>query len=102
MPVDGLIGFAESEMGAQVFGADKAKEVAAHAKEIKAAGANTVIVLPAQPQRPFLKRRMTFLNKNNSSDMPYIGHIVYPIRITSKSIPRKWRMLFLLCSDAGI
>lgn len=26
-------------MGAQVFGADKAKEVAAHAKEIKAAGA---------------------------------------------------------------
>ena len=39
MPVDGLIGFAESEMGAQVFGADKAKEVAAHAKEIKAAGA---------------------------------------------------------------
>ena len=25
MPVDGLIGFAESEMGAQVFGADKAK-----------------------------------------------------------------------------
>ena len=39
MPVDGLIGFAESEMGAQVFGAVKAKEVAAHAKEIKAAGA---------------------------------------------------------------
>lgn len=39
MPVDGLIGFAESDMCAQVFGADKAKEVAAHAKEIKAAGA---------------------------------------------------------------
>ena len=39
MPADGLIGFAESEMGAQVFGADEAKEVAAHAKEIKAAGA---------------------------------------------------------------
>ena len=39
MPVDGLIGFAKSDMGAQVFGADKAKEVAAHAKEIKAAGA---------------------------------------------------------------
>ena len=33
MPVDGLIGFAESEMGAQVFGADKAKEVAAHATD---------------------------------------------------------------------
>ena len=30
MPIDGLIGFAESEHGAQVFGADKAKAVAAH------------------------------------------------------------------------
>lgn len=39
MPIDGLIGFAESEAGAQVFGADTAKNVAAHAKEIKAAGA---------------------------------------------------------------
>ena len=39
MPIDGLIGFADSEAGAQVFGADKAKEVAAHAREIKAAGA---------------------------------------------------------------
>lgn len=39
MPIDTLIGFAESDMGAQVFGADKAKDVAAHAKEIKAAGA---------------------------------------------------------------
>ncbi|MCQ4636982.1 molecular chaperone Hsp90 [Anaerovorax odorimutans] len=39
MPIDTLIGFAESDAGAQVFGADKAKDVAAHAKEIKAAGA---------------------------------------------------------------
>ena len=39
MPVDGLIGFTESDMCAQVFGADKAKDVAAHAKELKAAGA---------------------------------------------------------------
>lgn len=39
MPIDGLIGFAESEAGARVFGADTAKNVAAHAKEIKAAGA---------------------------------------------------------------
>ena len=39
MPVDGLIAFAESDMGAQVFGAEKAKGVAAHAREIKAAGA---------------------------------------------------------------
>lgn len=39
MPIDGLIGFAESEQGSQVFGADKAKEVAVHARDIKAAGA---------------------------------------------------------------
>lgn len=39
MPIDGLIGFAGSEMGAQVFGAEKAKEVLKHAEEIKAAGA---------------------------------------------------------------
>ena len=41
--VDGLIAFAESEGGAQVFGAEKTKEVAAHAKEIKAADAGSVI-----------------------------------------------------------
>ena len=34
-----MIAFAESDAGAQVFGADAAKNVAAHAKEIKAAGA---------------------------------------------------------------
>ena len=39
MPIDTLIGFAESEAGAQVFGTDKAKDVAAHAKEIKSNGA---------------------------------------------------------------
>lgn len=39
MPIDMLIAFAESEGGAQVFGPEKTKEVAAHAKEIKAAGA---------------------------------------------------------------
>lgn len=39
MPIDTLIGFAESDAGAQVFGADASKNVAAHAKEIKAAGA---------------------------------------------------------------
>ena len=37
--VDALIGLAESEMGVKIFGAEKAKEVAAHGKEIKAAGA---------------------------------------------------------------
>ncbi|HIY64123.1 MAG TPA: molecular chaperone Hsp90 [Candidatus Mediterraneibacter stercoripullorum] len=38
MPLDNLIAFAESEAGAKVFG-DNAPNVAAHAKEIKAAGA---------------------------------------------------------------
>lgn len=39
MPIDRLIGFAESDNGVQVFGADAARNVAAHAKEIKSAGA---------------------------------------------------------------
>ncbi len=39
MPIDTLIVFAESDAGAKVFGEEHAKEVAAHAKEIKAAGA---------------------------------------------------------------
>lgn len=39
MPIDSLINFAESAAGAQVFGADTAKNIAVHAKEIKAAGA---------------------------------------------------------------
>lgn len=38
MPIDNLIAFAGSEAGAKVFGAEKAKEVAAHGQEIKAAG----------------------------------------------------------------
>lgn len=38
MPLDNLIAFSESDDGARVFGADKAKQVAAHAKELKAAG----------------------------------------------------------------
>ena len=39
MPIDGLITFAESDMGAKIFGAEMAKNVAAHGKDIKAAGA---------------------------------------------------------------
>lgn len=39
MPIDGLIAFADSEAGAKVFGADKAKGIAAHARERKATGA---------------------------------------------------------------
>ena len=38
MPVEGLIAFAESETGAKVFGAETAKNVAAHGRELRAAG----------------------------------------------------------------
>lgn len=39
MPIDQLIDFAQSEAAIQIFGAEMAKEAAAHGKEIKAAGA---------------------------------------------------------------
>ena len=39
MPIDGLIAFAGSDAGTQVFGAELAKNILAHAQEIKAAGA---------------------------------------------------------------
>ena len=38
MPIDGLIAFAESDMGAKVFGADGVKNVLIHAKEREEAG----------------------------------------------------------------
>lgn len=39
MPIDLLIQFAESDAGTAVFGAEGAKKVAAHAKDIKEKGA---------------------------------------------------------------
>ena len=39
MPIDQLIGFAQSEKGVEYFGADTAAGIVAHANEIKAAGA---------------------------------------------------------------
>ena len=39
MPIDSLIGFAESDNGIQVFGADNARNIAAHGKEIRSVGA---------------------------------------------------------------
>ena len=38
-PIDGLIAFAGSEAGAKVFGEERAANMLAHAKEIKANGA---------------------------------------------------------------
>lgn len=39
MPIDGLIAFAGSETGAQVFGEETAKNVLAHGQKLKASGA---------------------------------------------------------------
>lgn len=39
MPIDTLIQFAQSGAGSKLFGAEAARGIAAHAKEIKAAGA---------------------------------------------------------------
>lgn len=39
MPIEGLIAFVSSPAGAQVFGAEQAKAMEAHAREIQAAGA---------------------------------------------------------------
>lgn len=39
MPIDTLIQFAQSSAGSKLFGAEAARGIAAHAKEIKAAGA---------------------------------------------------------------
>lgn len=40
MPIDTLISFSGSDAGAALFGAETAKNIEAHAKEIKANGAN--------------------------------------------------------------
>jgi hypothetical protein len=39
MPIEHLIGFAESDSGIQLFGSEVAKNIATHAKEIKSDGA---------------------------------------------------------------
>lgn len=39
MTIDGLIDFAQSDMGAQVFGEAQAREIAEYSKQIKAKGA---------------------------------------------------------------
>ena len=53
--VDGLIGLAESEMGVKIFGAEKAKEVAAHGRLPERF---TATVLPVRLWRRSWQRRM--------------------------------------------
>ena len=55
--VDGLISFAQSEAGASVFGADNAKNIAAHAREIKAAGAKYCDCPACAAVEPILEKK---------------------------------------------
>ena len=57
MPVDGLIAFAESDMGAQIFGAETAKNVAAHGRDLKASGAKYCDCEACAPVEAILKRK---------------------------------------------
>ena len=102
MPVDGLIGFAESEMGAQVFGADKAKEVAAHAKEIKAAGAKYCDCPACAAAEAILEKKDGILKIRIPVQTCRISDISY-IRLQTKRVsPGNGGYSFLLCSDTGI
>lgn len=66
MPIDTLIAFAESDAGAQVFGADAAG-VAAHAKEIKSAGANYCDCPACNVVAEILRKRNCFSNKSHNN-----------------------------------
>ena len=57
MPIDGLIGFAGSEAGIGVFGAELAKNILAHAKEIKLPVRSIAIARPALPASILDKRQ---------------------------------------------
>ena len=57
MPVDQMIDFAKSEAGVQVFGAEEAKNVAAHGEEIKAAGRKYCDCEACAPVEAILKRK---------------------------------------------
>ena len=57
MPIDGLISFSASDMGAKVFGAGKAKEVFAHAEAIRPQARNIATVPPVRPVKRFLAIR---------------------------------------------
>lgn len=62
IPIDGLIAFAESDDGARVFGADDAKSIAAHGKEIKAAGAKYCDCSACAAAEAILEKKDALLN----------------------------------------
>ncbi|MEY8326284.1 molecular chaperone Hsp90 [Lachnospiraceae bacterium 54-11] len=61
MPVDELIGFADSEAGVKVFGEETAKNVAAHGREIKAAGAKYCDCEACVPVAAILEKKVEIL-----------------------------------------
>ena len=55
--IDNLIGLVESDMGVQIFGEERAKNMAVHAKEIKAAGAEYCDCPACSAAEAILKRK---------------------------------------------
>lgn len=74
MPIDGLIGFAGSEAGVGVFGAELAKNILAHAKEIKAAGAEYCDCPACAACKAILDKKAELLQLifKNKTDRPYL------------------------------
>jgi len=61
MPIDDLIGFAESAAGAEIFGAGAAENIAAHAKEIKSEGAKYCDCLACAAAEEILQKKEELL-----------------------------------------
>lgn len=61
-PIDSLISFAESEHGIQVFGAETAKKIGNHAREIKAAGAKYCDCPACTAAAAILEKKDSLLN----------------------------------------
>lgn len=74
MPIDGLIAFAGSEAGVGVFGAELAKNILAHAKEIKAAGAEYCDCPACAACKAILDKKAELLQLifKNKTDRPYL------------------------------
>lgn len=58
LPVDDLIAFASSEQGEKLFGAERAREMAAHGKEIKSQGNLYCDCAACGPAKAILERRL--------------------------------------------
>lgn len=58
MPIDDVIAFASSEDGEKLFGAERAREMAAHSKEIKEQGSLYCDCPACTPAKAILERRL--------------------------------------------